>query len=124
MYCQWAAWDGAPLADKPLFYHGVTREAAALVEVLQSEALAVVRAMSDYLGLAEPARFDDLRTQLEVFYRGRIGDASTLYSAMRTNEAYAGMYHPVTQVRLDCMQTKPPATAWRIGLKGAWIGPV
>ena len=95
MYGKWAEWDGRPLPERPLFYHGTTPEAVAVVEAMQAETVAVIAALSDFLGLPEPPRVKDLRADLEDCYSDRIGDATTLYSLLRTNAAYAGIYHPM-----------------------------
>lgn len=95
MYGKWKDWDGAPLPERPLFYHGVSREAVSVIEAMQDETLAVIAALSRFLGLPAPVAVRDVRADLELCYGPRIADPSTLYSLLRTNEAYEGIYHPM-----------------------------
>jgi hypothetical protein len=53
MYGTWAAWDGTPLPNKPLFYHSASQQAADMVADLTADTRAVIVAMSKQMGLAE-----------------------------------------------------------------------
>ena len=97
MYGTWAAWDGRPLADRPRFYTTASDAAVEAVEGLQAEAAAVVAALAAALGLAAPPAIPDVRSDLAAMYGPAIGDPRTLASLLRTNQAYAGVYHPMTR---------------------------
>jgi hypothetical protein len=95
MYGAWHDWDGTPLPEKPLFYHSASHASVEAVEGLQSEAEAVIAAYSKFLGLPAPVPVRDVRADLADCYGSAIKDPSTLYSLLRTNAAYAGIYHPM-----------------------------
>lgn len=98
MYGTWVAWDGVPLKEKPKFYHGVTPETIEVVDHLQDETKATIAAYSRFLGLESPPEMSDLHAILKEYYDERIADQSTLYTCLRTNSAYADIYHPMKQL--------------------------
>ncbi|KAI9002944.1 6-phosphogluconate dehydrogenase [Hyaloraphidium curvatum] len=98
MYGTWSSWDGHPVKDKPTFYRGVSEFAVEVVESLQSEAQAVIAALAKQIGLEKPPEITDLHTDLYNCYSDHIGDPSTLYTLLRTNGAYEGIFHPMVKV--------------------------
>lgn len=97
MYGSWSEWDGQTYAQKRVFYHDVSEETVKVVESLQDEAKAVIAAYSSHLGLEKPPDITDLHADLYQCYSERIADPSTLYSLLRTNGAYEGIFHPMKQ---------------------------
>jgi hypothetical protein len=95
MYGTWLEWDGIPLPEKPLFYHTTSHAAVKAMEGLQSDSQAVIAAFSKLAGLAKPYPVKDMHTMLADCYGDQIADSSSYYSLLRTNAAYAGIYHPM-----------------------------
>lgn len=65
---------------------------------MEAEAAEVMRAVAAELGLGEAPPMPGLRTRLEVFYSAQISDPSSLYGTLVTNAAYAGIYHPMSEI--------------------------
>ncbi|KAF8056100.1 odh1 [Scenedesmus sp. PABB004] len=95
MYARWREWDGQPVPERPLFYHGMTEDAAELVEAVTAEAQSVIDAMCAAMGLRSSVYVPDPRTDLAAIYSDYVGDPSTLHSVLTTNAAYAGIFHPM-----------------------------
>lgn len=97
MYGAWKDWDGRPLSQAPSFYHGVSRETAALMTRMSDEVLAI----RDRIAARFPQ--EDLSTVIPMLawdrlaYATEIADASTQFSALRTNRAYGTMTHPMVR---------------------------
>jgi hypothetical protein len=98
MYAMFRDWDGAPLVEPPLFYEGVTTEAAALCEELSDEIQALKRVLEQALpGLSLPLALP-LQQSLQLGYGAAIGDTSTLLATIASNRAYAGIRTPMLEV--------------------------
>uniref|UniRef100_A0A383WCK4 Rhodanese domain-containing protein n=1 Tax=Tetradesmus obliquus TaxID=3088 RepID=A0A383WCK4_TETOB len=122
MYGTWAAWDGTPLPHKPLFYHSASQEAADMIEELTADTRAVIAAMCKQMGLAEAIHVPDARELMSALYGPQVADPSCLLTALRSNAAYAGIYHPMKAVPLPAAAPAPAAAAdpaSRTGATGA-----
>jgi hypothetical protein len=95
MYGTWLEWDGVPLPEKPLFYHTASHAAVEAMDGMTADAQAVIAAFSKLVGLDKPYPVPTVFTCMTDCYGPHVGDASSLYSALRTNAAYAGIYHPM-----------------------------
>lgn len=96
-YGKWKSWDGQPVAEKPLFYHGVDAFAARGLEGISDDIQAICRALK-----ALDAGFDtsQVKTVYQWYmasYSESIGDSSSLQAAMNTNTAYEGLCHPMKE---------------------------
>lgn len=99
MYALLKNYDGAVWGEGeiPLFYQGVTEEAAAVLNDLSNEIVATAARLSAECGL-------DLSEVLTVgqwlirAYAGYIEDSSTLSRSFRTNRGYRGLKVPVKKV--------------------------
>lgn len=98
MYSRWAGWDGTPLASAPLFYEELDQPAAALLWDVNGE----IRAIAHAITAAHPEA--DLSQVVPAYdweiacYGPAIADKTDLMTAVRTNAAYAGIPHPMTEV--------------------------
>ncbi|MBN1318668.1 MAG: NAD/NADP octopine/nopaline dehydrogenase family protein [Anaerolineales bacterium] len=95
MYGLFSQWDGNPFADVPLFYHSLNKEGARILEEMDVE----VQSIWDKLAYAlDLSAVRPLKSWLLRSYGDLIADPSTLYSAFRTNQAYAGLAAPVKEI--------------------------
>jgi len=95
MYGTWHAWDGQPLSEKPLLYHGVDAFSAELMEKMSAEVLKTRDAIQEKkpgLALADVKSIQDF---LKASYPVQIKDPSTLQSCLLTNTAFNGLTHPM-----------------------------
>lgn len=98
MYGQYHLWDGKPMKQAPLFYHGIDLFTADLLSTASDELLVV----KTYLLKKHPTL--DLRNVvhakdwLKYTYPTTIQDDSSLLSCFLTNQAYSGLRHPVVSV--------------------------
>mmetsp|Transcript_38220 Transcript_38220/g.62666 ORF Transcript_38220/g.62666 Transcript_38220/m.62666 type:complete len:436 (-) Transcript_38220:12-1319(-) len=95
LYAKWRNWDGVPLKEKPLFYHGVDKEAGDIMCSLSSQIIEIAKCVEQQTGvtLHVPHIFDWF---LQV-YGTSVGDTSCLHKAMLTNPGYNGLVHPMTE---------------------------
>mmetsp|Transcript_109647 Transcript_109647/g.153581 ORF Transcript_109647/g.153581 Transcript_109647/m.153581 type:complete len:409 (+) Transcript_109647:64-1290(+) len=96
-YGKWHNWDGKPLPQKPLFYHGVDTQTADVLEGISGDITAICKALKSL----DP-NFDcsEVKTIMEWYmasYSTSIADGSTLQKAMSTNSAYEGLCHPMKE---------------------------
>ena len=96
-YGKWHSWDGKPLPQKPLFYHGVDTQTADVLEGISGDITAICKALKTL----DP-NFDcsEVKTIMEWYmasYSTSIADGSTLQKAMSTNSAYEGLCHPMKE---------------------------
>ncbi|KAL8589164.1 hypothetical protein ACOMHN_052502 [Nucella lapillus] len=98
MYGRWGDWDGTPLREKPLFYQGLSKEAASILGMVSEEIVQTARAISQ----ARPEVTLDHVEHLEPWFIGNysktVEDPSCLYTAMRTNSAYNNLVHPMSEI--------------------------
>lgn len=95
MYGQWSQWDGQPLAEKPLFYEGVSDFSAGVLEGEDADIRAIKAAMEKELGL--DLVLPTLQEQMVEGYGDQIADPATYKSMLRTNSALAGLFHPTIE---------------------------
>mmetsp|Transcript_74076 Transcript_74076/g.66660 ORF Transcript_74076/g.66660 Transcript_74076/m.66660 type:complete len:419 (+) Transcript_74076:49-1305(+) len=95
MYSKWKDWNGKPLDEKPLFYHGVDKQTGDNMIELSDEVILITKYIEKEatLKLNVPHIFEWF---LQV-YSKECGDTSSLYKAMLTNPGYDGLTHPMTQ---------------------------
>mmetsp|Transcript_179587 Transcript_179587/g.436962 ORF Transcript_179587/g.436962 Transcript_179587/m.436962 type:complete len:372 (-) Transcript_179587:23-1138(-) len=95
MYSTWHVWDGAPVDEVPLLYHGVDELSASIMEAMSAEVLrardAIAKARPD-LVLGDVKSIQDW---LIASYPRQIQDPSTLRSCLLTNTAFSGLRHPM-----------------------------
>jgi hypothetical protein len=100
MYGRWSpeAWDGSPVAEKPLFYQGVDDFTETVLTGISDEVQLVARKMES---LVKGLDLSDAATIYDWYmacYSDQIEDSSTLRKAMNTCKAYVGLTHPCKEV--------------------------
>lgn len=50
VYGQWEGWDGNPVDEAPLFYHGVSKSTAELTSIVSDEVLNIAKAIEEKSG--------------------------------------------------------------------------
>mmetsp|Transcript_52471 Transcript_52471/g.94045 ORF Transcript_52471/g.94045 Transcript_52471/m.94045 type:complete len:409 (+) Transcript_52471:47-1273(+) len=96
---RWHAWDGKPLPQKPLFYHGVDAFTAEVLEGISADIKNICKALKS---LDKDYDTSQVKTIMEWYmasYSTSITDASNLQKAMNTNTAYEGLCHPMKEVQ-------------------------
>lgn len=99
MYGRWCEekWDGAPVAEKPLFYQGVDDFSEGVLLGLSGEVQDVCRKVES---LVPGFSLKDACTLHQWYldsYKGQMTDDSTLRMSMNTCSAYTGLTHPMKQ---------------------------
>ncbi|KAK3729885.1 hypothetical protein QZH41_005331 [Actinostola sp. cb2023] len=97
LYERWINWDGKPLDERPLFYQGLGEVAAELLSNISDE----VRDIANAISMQRP-EFDMSEViHLHPYYCNRfqnnISDKTSLYTAIRTNAAFRGLFHPMVE---------------------------
>jgi hypothetical protein len=99
MFSRWNGWRGEAVDDAPLFYEGVDEAAVDLLEQVSDEVIATSRSiMRQHPGV-------DLSQVIPLLdwdigcYDNVIGDKTNMLTELHTNGAYAGMRHPMIDLR-------------------------
>ncbi|XP_031563157.1 tauropine dehydrogenase-like [Actinia tenebrosa] len=98
-YNEWCTWDGTPLDKQPLFYHGVTEGAAALLGSLSDEVVQIAKAIQAQSPDTDMSEVIDMHTYYKARYPDDIEDKTSLLSCIRTNAAYKGLTHPMMETK-------------------------
>jgi len=94
---RWKDWDGKPVTEKPLFFHGVDEETAETLGNISDEVVSTSRQI-----MAEH-RAVDLSQVIPMYqwdiahYGSQIKDKTNLMTALRTNPLYEGRTHPMIE---------------------------
>ncbi|XP_078351418.1 tauropine dehydrogenase-like isoform X1 [Oculina patagonica] len=94
VYGQWAGWDGNPVDEAPLFYHGVSKSTAELTSSVSDEVLNIAKVIEEKSG-ADMSGVVHLYQWYMRCYPEDISDKTNFYTAVRSNAAYEGLKHPV-----------------------------
>jgi hypothetical protein len=97
MYGAWRDWDGRTLAEPPDFYAGISRETAGLMTRMSDEVLAIRDRIVARFPREDLTAVIPMLTWDRLAYGAEIADASTQFSALRTNHAYQDMTHPMVR---------------------------
>jgi len=99
MYGRWCPekWDGAPLAEKPLFYQGVDSFIEEVLLGLTSEVQAIRKKAEELVPGLDLRDAVDLKQWYMDCYAGQMTDTSTLRACMNTNAGYRGVTHPMKE---------------------------
>jgi hypothetical protein len=98
MYAKFRDWEGRPLPEPPLFYEGLSDEAAAVLQALSDEVMLLRGTLEARLPGLHLSVVLPLHLSVLVGYGEAIGDPSTLRSTIATNSAYAGIRTPMQRV--------------------------
>ncbi|XP_061175400.1 octopine dehydrogenase-like [Saccostrea echinata] len=99
IYGQWGKWDGKPVSETPLFYHGMSKETAEILNTCSQECLDVARAITT----SEKVRVDltgvqDLYQWCIERFKGDISNNADLYTTITTNKQFADVRHTMKEV--------------------------
>jgi len=97
MYMKWKDCDVETGCDEaPLFYHGICEESANLISSCSDEVLEMGKAVMEARPQISLSTTHIFKWYLRV-YSEEIKDKSTFYNAIRSNEAYNGLTHPMVK---------------------------
>ncbi|ESP05382.1 hypothetical protein LOTGIDRAFT_202998 [Lottia gigantea] len=97
MYGIWNYWDGKPMDQKPLFYNGLTEEAADLMSGISDELIATAKAIKAKKPDVDISEVTHIFDWFKLIYKDEIADKSSLLTSLRTNSAYNGLVHPMKE---------------------------
>lgn len=98
MYGQWKNWDGKPVSEKPLFYQGLTDEAADLLSKCSDELLVAAAALEKAAPHFDMSGVIHVMDWFKKAYPDDIDDWSSLGAAMRCCRSYRGLMHPMVEI--------------------------
>jgi hypothetical protein len=88
-------WDGQPYAEAPLFYHGIDKKTADILQRLTDEVQSLRRALENQFPALDLSAVRPLHEWLCRSYGNAISDPSSLQSSFVTNRGYAGLRAPM-----------------------------
>lgn len=98
LWGQWKDWDQKPVAEKPLFYQGLNKEAADMLDRCSKELLetaAVIQTRAPHLNMSGVIHILDWYKKA---YPEDIDDWSSLQAAMQCCKSYRGLTHAMKEV--------------------------
>ncbi|OWF44774.1 octopine dehydrogenase-like [Mizuhopecten yessoensis] len=98
-YGKWKDWDGKPVSEAPLFYHGIDEATAELLQKCSDECMAVASSVLE--AAATKANLSDVKDIHHWFmenYKNEIEESCDLFHSITTNKAYQGLTHPMKEV--------------------------
>ncbi|XP_031563155.1 tauropine dehydrogenase-like isoform X2 [Actinia tenebrosa] len=98
LYDRWADWDGKPVDKQPLFYQGISEKAAIWLSTLSDEVVSIGKEIAKQSPGTDMSNVGHLFDWFKRCYVDEVEDMSSLYRAITTNKAYAGLTHPMLQV--------------------------
>jgi len=96
-YGKWKDWNNRPVAEKPLFYHGVDAFTAKTLEGISNDIQSICKALKSLDKTFDTSQVKTVYQWYMASYSASITDSSTLQSAMNTNTAYEGLCHPMVE---------------------------
>lgn len=97
MYGTWKDWDGQPMAEKPLFYQGLSEFCAEMLDKVSNELVATAKAIHQKYPDMDMSDVIHLFDWYKLNYKDSIADMSSLRMAMKTCSAYNGLCHPMKE---------------------------
>lgn len=94
IYGQWDKWDGKPVSEAPLFYHGISQETTEILNVCSQECLDIAQALTT----SEQVRVDvtgvqDLYQWCMERFKGDYSSNADLHSILTTIKQFADLRH-------------------------------
>lgn len=98
MYEKWKDWDGKPLSEAPLFYHGIDESSADLLQKCSDEC----KEVADAIMVVKPTQVNlsdvkDIHHWYLEYYKNDIEESADLFLSITTNKAYQGLVHPMQE---------------------------
>mmetsp|Transcript_31786 Transcript_31786/g.101257 ORF Transcript_31786/g.101257 Transcript_31786/m.101257 type:complete len:745 (+) Transcript_31786:64-2298(+) len=97
VYGQWKDWDGKPVAEKPLFYQGLTDFAADMLDRCSKELVETAAAIEKKAPHLDMSGVIHIYDWYKKAYPADIDDWSSLQAAMRCCKSYRGLTHPMVE---------------------------
>mmetsp|Transcript_120646 Transcript_120646/g.303339 ORF Transcript_120646/g.303339 Transcript_120646/m.303339 type:complete len:433 (-) Transcript_120646:80-1378(-) len=94
-YGRWWDWDGEPLAERPLFYHGVDEFSAGILSSISKEIQAICQKLKSINPSYDTSQVKTIFEWYMASYSHSCSDISTLQKVIVTNAAYNGFFHPM-----------------------------
>lgn len=94
-YSRWKDWDGKPMAEKPLFYHGATKLTEEVLNGISADITSICKALKAINKKYDTSQVKTVFEWYMASYSDSITDPSCLMTAMKTNSAYEGLTHPM-----------------------------
>jgi hypothetical protein len=95
MYGRWKDWNGSPLEEPPLFYHGIDESTSELVEKISDEVLKISYSVATEFPDVDLSHVIPLYEWDIIHYRNYIKDRTNLMTTTTTNSRYEGITHPM-----------------------------
>ena len=95
LYGRWKDWNGNPLEQPPLFYHGIDEYTAELVGKISEEALKISYWLTAEFADVDLSQVIPMYDWEIIHYGNYIKDRTNLMTAIRTNSRYEGITHPM-----------------------------
>jgi len=95
VYGRWKDWDGKPLKQKPLFYHGADDFCASVLIGLSDDIQAVCRKLKSIQPAFDMSQVKTIFEWYMASYSQSCADTSNLQRALVTNTSYTGLCHPM-----------------------------
>jgi len=95
MYSRWKDWDGKPMKQKPLFYHGADDFCASVLLGISEDIQAVCRKLKSIDPKYDTSQVKTIFEWYMASYSQSCEDTSNLQRALVTNSSYKGLYHPM-----------------------------
>ena len=95
LYGRWNDWDGCPLTQPPLFYHGIDRKSADCLAAISEEVLEIARVTMKQRPDVDLHRVHSMQEWYLRCFVKNVTDKTDLYSCIQTNQAYTGLAHPM-----------------------------
>lgn len=94
-YSRWRDWDGKPLKQKPLFYHGADDFCASVLLGISEDIQGVCRKLKNIDPRYDVSQVKTIFEWYMASYSQSCDDTSNLQRALVTNSSYRGLYHPM-----------------------------
>nr|CAH17650.1 alanopine dehydrogenase [Arenicola marina] len=94
LYGRWWNWDGRPVAEPPLFYHGMDEFTADTLTAMGDEVMAIAATLSKHPAGPDFSNVCHVFDWYKRCYSDEMSDTSCLLKAIRSNKAYIGLTHP------------------------------
>lgn len=97
MYGRWKDWNGSPLEQPPLFYHGIDESTSELVDKISDEVLKISYSIAIEFPNVDLSHVIPLYEWDIIHYGNYIKDRTNLMTTTTTNSRYEGITHPMLE---------------------------
>ncbi|XP_064651772.1 tauropine dehydrogenase-like [Lineus longissimus] len=94
MYGQWRDWEGVPVEESPLFFHGVSTATVELLSHVSEEVVSISREIMAQSPKTDLSSVKHIYNWYLATFQNDILDKTNLMTALKTNKAYDGLRHP------------------------------